>query len=98
MEEQVVFIGLKEIYEKVVALSVKVDVMLTQHTDTAGDIKDHESRLRQVEQTTEAIHDVKDHEVRLRALERARWPLPSLAALVSILALVLSFVGVWGRP
>ncbi|WP_018221675.1 hypothetical protein [Salinispora pacifica] len=34
-----------------------------------------------------------DHEARLRALERARWPLPSPAALVSIIALVVSVVG-----
>ncbi|MDT3395424.1 hypothetical protein RKE29_01955 [Streptomyces sp. B1866] len=31
-----------------------------------------------------------DHEVRLRALERARWPLPSLAALTGLAALVLT--------
>lgn len=73
MEEQgVVFVGLKEIYEKVVALGVKVDVLLSQHTDVTNDVRDHESRLRQ--------------------LEKARWPLPSLAALVSVVALVVSFM------
>lgn len=36
--------------------------------------------------------DLKDHENRLRALERARWPLPSLAVLVSIAALVLAWL------
>lgn len=34
-----------------------------------------------------------DHEARLRSLERGRWPLPSLAALVSIASLVLAL---WG--
>jgi hypothetical protein len=35
-------------------------------------------------------HDAQlvDHEGRLRALERARWPLPSVAALTSVAALV----------
>lgn len=37
--------------------------------------------------------DLTDHEARLRALEKARWPLPALAVLVSITALVLSFMG-----
>jgi hypothetical protein len=75
MDEQgVVFVGLKEIYEKVVQLGVKVDVLLAQHSDSINDIKDHESRLR--------------------SLERARWPLPALAALVSVAALILSFVKV----
>lgn len=31
-----------------------------------------------------------DHDQRLDALERARWPLPSLAALVAVLGLALS--------
>ncbi|QKW51677.1 hypothetical protein [Streptomyces buecherae] len=31
-----------------------------------------------------------DHEARLDALERSRWPLPSLAALVGVLGLILS--------
>ncbi|MFI0906755.1 hypothetical protein ACH4TE_25015 [Streptomyces sioyaensis] len=31
-----------------------------------------------------------DHEQRLTALERARWPLPSIAALVAVAALALS--------
>lgn len=70
-EQGVVFVGLKEIYEKVVALGVKVDVLLSQHTDVVNDVKDHESRLR--------------------SLEKARWPLPALSVVVSVLALVLAF-------
>lgn len=31
-----------------------------------------------------------DHETRLRQLERARWPLPSLAAVVGLAALILT--------
>jgi hypothetical protein len=91
-EQGVVFVGLKEIYEKVVQLGVKVDVLLSQHTDAINDIKDHETRLRGVEQFSETVKDVTDHESRLRTLERARWPLPSLAAVVSVAALVLSFM------
>ncbi|WP_225838654.1 hemolysin XhlA family protein [Streptomyces sp. NK08204] len=33
---------------------------------------------------TELGKDVADHETRIRALERARWPLPSLAAVVAV--------------
>lgn len=42
-------------------------------------------------------HIQKDHETRIRTLERARWPLPSIAALVSVIALVISFVRPWGQ-
>jgi hypothetical protein len=37
----------------------------------------------------EQNRDLHDHETRLRSLERARWPLPALAVIVSIAALVL---------
>lgn len=33
-----------------------------------------------------------DHEARLRTLERARWPLPSLAVLLSLGGLVINFI------
>jgi hypothetical protein len=34
----------------------------------------------------------RDHEKRLRSLERARWPLPSLAALLALASLVLAIL------
>lgn len=40
-------------------------------------------------QITDLAQDVHDHETRIRSLEKARWPLPSLAVLVSVAALVL---------
>ncbi|WP_018214731.1 hypothetical protein [Salinispora vitiensis] len=69
----VVEIGLKEIYDQLVALNTNVQVL-------AKDLKD-------------LTQQGDDHERRLRALESARWPLPSLAAVVSIIALVVSIVG-----
>lgn len=66
----VVEIGLKEIYDLLVALNTNVQIL-------GGDIKDLMVRAD-------------DHEARLRALERNRWPLPALAAVVSIVALVLT--------
>jgi len=36
--------------------------------------------------------DLRDHETRLRSLERARWPLPALAVLVAVAALVVPFL------
>lgn len=46
------------------------------------------------DQTDKALDE---HEKRLDALERARWPLPSLAALMSCAALVISFWQSAGR-
>ena len=47
-------------------------------------------------QHTDAESDLRDHEARIRALERGRWPLPSLAALCGLAALVVSVLALVG--
>ena len=62
----------REIYDAVVRLTGRVDVLIEQQTTTRQEVQDHEQRLR--------------------GLERGRWPLPSLAVLVSLTALLLNFL------
>lgn len=62
----------REIYDAVLKLTGRVDVLIEQHTDTRNDVQDHETRLR--------------------VLERGRWPLPSVAVLVSLTALAIGIV------
>jgi hypothetical protein len=40
---------------------------------------------------SKTLEQIPDHETRLRALERGRWPLPSVAVLVSAVALWLAY-------
>lgn len=76
-----VVITAREIYDAVVRLTGRVDVLIEQQNTTARDLQDHE-RL------SVSVHQ--DFETRLRSLERARWPLPSLAAAVSLVAIALT--------
>jgi hypothetical protein len=69
---QPVTIGLREIYDAVIRLGSKVDLITAQ-------MANHDQRAT-------------DHEARLRTLERGRWPLPSLAVLVSLAAIVISVI------
>lgn len=62
----------REVYDAVLLLTGRVDRALTQH--------DTESK--------ELRRDVDDHEERIRAIERTRWPLPALAVLVSVAAVL----------
>lgn len=78
-----VTITAREIYDAVVRLTGRVDVLIEQHNGLSRDMQDHEKAAA-------ATH--KDFETRLRSLERARWPLPSLAAAVSLAALVLTII------
>lgn len=81
--QPVVVITLKEIWEAVTRLTGRVDVLIEHQNTTTRDLSDHEK-------ASEAKHG--DFETRLRSLERSRWPLPSLAAVVSIAALAVSVV------
>lgn len=65
-------ISSREIYDAVVRLTGRVDVLIEQQNHTSQEVVDHEARLR--------------------ALERARWPLPSLAVLLSTAAIVIPIV------
>lgn len=60
----------REVYDAVVRLTGRVDVLISQQSATQVDVADHETRLR--------------------TLERARWPLPSLAALMGVLSIGLT--------
>ncbi|MEU4178209.1 hypothetical protein [Streptomyces sp. NPDC026589] len=42
------------------------------------------------QRTDQTDRTLTDHEQRLDALERARWPLPSIAALVAVIGLALT--------
>jgi hypothetical protein len=65
-----VIITAREIYDAVVRVSAKVDIVSAQ--------------------MTQLVADGQDWEARIRALERGRWPLPSLAVLLSIAGLVFT--------
>ncbi|MET7333262.1 hypothetical protein [Nonomuraea sp. NPDC005650] len=74
-----VTIGAREIYDQLLATDRKVDGI--------------RGEVAQVAQAHgELVKDAADHEARIRTLERGRWPLPSLAALISLAALVLTLI------
>lgn len=67
-----IVITAREVYDAVVRLTGRVDVLINQQSVTQQEVVDHETRLR--------------------SLEKARWPLPSVALLISLAALVLPLV------
>jgi len=45
-----------------------------------------------VHQGSQSAQQIVDHEARIRSLEKGRWPLPSLAVLVSLVSVILFIV------
>lgn len=82
-----VYISPAQMYQEVRGLAQavgriesKLDGILDETKDIRGDLQDHESRLRAIE----AAPKTTDIEPRVATLEKARWPLPSLAALAGV--------------
>lgn len=84
-------IGAREIYDRL----GDVDRKLSEVCSKVDRLVDAQGAIR--EDVAELREDIRDHEDRLRGLERGRWPLPSLAALCSIAAVVIALIGLMGR-
>jgi hypothetical protein len=74
-----VTIGAREIYDQLLATDRKVDGIRGEVAQVANG-------------HGELTKDLADHEARIRNLERGRWPLPSLAAVVSLISVVLAVI------
>lgn len=69
----------REIYDAVIRLTDRVNELIQQGQ-------------RMEERLSTVNDDLLDHEARLRVLERARWPLPAVAIIVSVAAIILPFL------
>lgn len=78
---QGILITSREIYDAVVRLTGRVDVLIEQQNHTGKEIE---------ELKADVARGFQDHENRLRTLERARWPLPALAAILAVASLGLT--------
>ncbi len=79
-----VVITSREIYDQLVRLTTVVGDLANQ----LGQVVNSQSELK-----SEVKGDMADHEARLRSLEKGRWPLPSVAVLISAAALVFALIG-----
>lgn len=89
-------ISSREIYDAVVRLTGRIDILVAQQEEVKTRQQDQEARIRVLEATVHEarlrVVEISDISVRVRALESARWPLPSLAILFGIGSLILGLI------
>ncbi|GHI91265.1 hypothetical protein [Streptomyces olivaceus] len=78
----------RDLAKTVGRIEAKIDGVLNETRDIRADLADHETRLRALETMPKSS----EIEPRVATLERARWPLPSIAALTGIGALVVALL------
>ncbi|MFB7452852.1 hypothetical protein [Streptomyces sp. NPDC056194] len=79
-------------------VAVAVELEKIRGELTAGFARVDGSLALLVQRGDQTDRQLADHETRLDQLERARWPLPSLAALVALVGLALSLWQFAARP
>ncbi|MFD7410608.1 hypothetical protein [Kitasatospora purpeofusca] len=75
-----------------IRMEAKLDAILGDQREHRETIADHETRLRAQERTALTEADVAPLRADVEALKRARWPLPTVAALVGVAALGVSLI------
>ncbi len=79
------------------ATPVALELERLRGTVEAGFARIDGSLALLVQRSDQTDKQLVDHEVRIDALERARWPLPSVAAVTGVLALVTAVYGTFLR-
>lgn len=86
-----IVIGAREIYDALLSLIGKVDLMSSRVADNARVLDAHERQLRELDGVPK---DLADHEQRLRGLESSRWPRWAVSTLLTIGGLAVAALGV----
>lgn len=76
----------RDLSRKMDRIETKLDAILGETSAIKDDVADHETRLRALE----AMPKSSDIEPRVTVLERARWPMPTIAALTAVGALAVA--------
>ncbi|WP_308295285.1 hypothetical protein [Streptomyces sp. PAM3C] len=84
---------LRSLSDGVTRVETKLDGIAQGLTDLGKDVADHETRLRALESQPKGS----DIEPRVSNLERARWPLPSIAAVTGVAGTVFGALAFFQR-
>ena len=79
------------IYELLLGLDSKVSAIVAKVAGGAETIRDHETRIREIEQREDLSRRVTEIEATMKAIQQRLWAFPSLAGLIAAVALVAAF-------
>ncbi|SDK45019.1 hypothetical protein [Streptomyces indicus] len=79
------------------ATPVALELERLRGTVEAGFARADGSLALLVQRSDQTDKQLVDHEARIDALERARWPLPSVAAVTGVIALITAMYGTFLR-
>ena len=90
-ENEGAFVSTAQMYALLVQMDGKLSTLTNEVSNGALTIRDHETRIREIEQREDLSRRVGEIEVALKAIQQRIWAFPSLAGLIAAVALVAAF-------
>lgn len=81
----------RDIYDQLVLLRDTVQGLVNQNASHADDLRDHETRLRTIEDARPGPR-INDLDIRVRQVEARQWPLPAASLLIGLAALAVALI------
>lgn len=78
------------IYELLLGLDSKVNLIASKVDGGADTIRDHEARIREIEAREDLSRRVTEIEATLKSVQQRLWAFPSLAGLAAIVAIIVA--------
>jgi hypothetical protein len=78
-------------YGLLLSMDHKLNTLQAEVSGGALTIRDHETRIREIEAREDLTRRVGEIEVNLKAIQQRLWAFPSLAGLIAAVALVAAF-------
>ncbi len=79
-----------QMYGLLLSMDHKLNNLQSEVSGGATTIRDHETRIREIEQREDLSRRVSEIEVNLKAIQQRLWAFPSLAGLAAVVALVIA--------
>ena len=79
-----------QMYHLLLQIDGKLNTLTGEVAAAAGTIRDHEARIREIEQREDLSRRVSEIEATMKSVQQRLWAFPSIAGLTAIVAIVVS--------
>jgi len=79
-----------QMYHLLLQIDGKLNTLTGEVAAEAGTIRDHEARIREIEQREDLSRRVSEIEATMKSVQQRLWAFPSIAGLTAIVAIVVS--------
>lgn len=89
-DENGVVVTSGQMYHLLLQIDGKLNTLTGEVATGAGAIRDHETRIREIEQREDLSRRVAEIEATMKSVQQRLWAFPSIAGLTAIVAIVVS--------